>query len=137
VGSRVFRRPSLSGALLVAALASCVYELPPPVTLPAPTAASAEELRWAVEGALAVHKWTVLERAPGSITAFVFSRNSGDKATIEIRYQPGAIVIRCTERQVSSARYDRWIQLLSSEIQKNAALVGMRPSRPPPPSAAP
>jgi hypothetical protein len=123
--------------LLVAALASCVYELSPPVTLPAPTAASAEELRWAVEGALAARKWTVLERAPGSITAFVLSRNTGEKATIEIRYQPGAIVIRCTKTEVSRPRYDRWIQLLSSEIQKNAALVGMRPSQPPPAAPMP
>jgi hypothetical protein len=134
----VFRLPSLSIALVVVALAGCVYEIPPPVTLPAPDSASSEELRWAVEGALAVHNWTVLERAPGSITASVFSRNTGDRTTIEVAYRPGAIVIRCTKQEVSRARYDRWIHLLSSEIQRNAALVGMgRPHAPPPPSSAP
>src|SRR5512133_2726472 len=46
--------------------------------------ASAEQVRWAVEAALAARNWSVSERAPGSITAFVLSRGSGDQATVEV-----------------------------------------------------
>jgi hypothetical protein len=100
--------------------------------MPTPAAASSEELRWVVEAALAAHNWSVRDRAPGSITAFVYSTGSGDYATIEITYRPGVIDIRCVQQDVSQQRYDRWIQLLSSEIQKNAAMLGVR--RPPMPS---
>jgi len=136
---RVLRPPSISIALVVVALAGCAYEPPPPTTMPAPAAASSEELRWAVEASLAARNWTVLKRAPGSITAFVHSRGSGEEATIEITYHPGAIKIRCVEQKVSPQRYDRWMQLLSSELQKNAAQLGMgRPPAPsPPPSEEP
>jgi len=133
MGPRLLRRPSVSIALLVVAQASCVHEqLPPPVTMPAPAAASSDELRWAIEAALATRNWTVSDRAAGSISAFVVSRGSGDNATIEITYKPGVIEIRCVTKDVSRERYDRWMQLLSSEIQKNAAQLGMR--RPPAPS---
>jgi len=131
-------RPSfVSIALIIVALAGCVHELPPPVTLPAPAAASSEELRWAIEAGLAAHNWTVTERAPGSISAYVYSRGSGDQATIKILYRPGAIEIRCVQQDVSPDRYDRWMRLLSGEIQKGTAMLGMgirpAPSPPPPP----
>jgi hypothetical protein len=107
--------------------------------LPAPAAASSEELRWAIEGALAARNWTVSERAPGSITAFVVSQGTAAHATVEITYKPGAIDIRCVKEDVSRQRYDRWIQLLSAEIQKNVAQLGMRrpPAPPPPPPSEP
>jgi hypothetical protein len=132
---RVLRRPSVSIALVVAALAGCVtYEPAAPVKMPAPAGASSEQLRWAVEAALAARNWTVTERAPGSITAFVLSRGSGDQATVEVTYKAGAIEIRCVKQEVSPQRYDRWMQLLSSEIQKNVAQLGMgKPPAPPPP----
>ena len=120
-------------ALAAGGLASCVYEPLPPTTLPAPESATTEELRWAVEAGLAAHRWVVTERAPGSITAYVFSQGSGDTATVEIKYRPGDITINCVKRQVSKQRYDRWMQLLTSEIQKSVAQLGMG-RRPPPPS---
>jgi hypothetical protein len=132
---RVVRRPSVSVALVVVALTGCVHEIPPPVTVPVPPAASSEELRWIIEAALAAQ---VLDRAPGSISAYVHSQGSGDDATIEITYRPGVIGVRCVKENVSPQRYDRWIHLLSTEIQKNAALLGARrPSAPSPPSPAP
>jgi hypothetical protein len=132
----VLRRPYVSIALVVAALANCAHELPPPVTMPAPAVASSEELRWAIEGALAARNWTVTERTPGAITAFVYSQATADQAVVEITYRPGVIDIRCTKQDVSRDRYDRWILLLSSEIQKNAAQLGMgRPPAPSPPSS--
>jgi len=135
---RVVRRPSVSVALVVVALTSCVHEIPPPVTVPVPPAASSEELRWVIEAALAAHNWKVLDRAPGSISAYVHSQGSGDEATIEITYRPGIIGVRCVKENVSQQRYDRWIHLLSTEIQKNAALLGARrPTEPSPPSSAP
>ena len=134
----MLRRPSVSIALVVVALAGCAHELPPPVTMPAPAAASSEELRWAIEAGLAARNWTVLERAPGVIGAFVFSQSTADQAVVEITYRPGVIAIRCVKEDVSRQRYDRWIQLLSSEILKNAAQIGMgRPPAPSPPSSVP
>jgi hypothetical protein len=127
VSQRLLRQPSVSLALLLA-LASCAHEPPPPVTLPAPETASPEELRWVVEAALAAHNWTVLRRAPGSITAFVFSRGTGERAKVQISYEPGAVEIRCVKQDVSDKRYDRWVKLLSSEIRKNAAQLGIRRS---------
>jgi hypothetical protein len=140
MGSRVYRQASRSIGLVVLALASCAYPhpIPPPRTVPAPTGASSEELRWAVEGALAAHSWTVVDRTPGSITAFVFSRGTNERADVRINYRPGLIEIQCTKQQASPQRYDRWVQLLSTEIQKNAAQVGMgRAASPPPPPAVP
>lgn len=125
--------PFLSFALAAGVLASCVYEPLPPTTLPAPESASSEELRWAVEAGLAAHRWVVKERSPGSITAYVYSQGSGDTATVEIKYGPGKITINCVKRQVSQQRYERWMELLSSEIQKSVAQLGMG-RRPPPPS---
>ena len=92
--------------------------------MPAPASASSEELRWVIEAALAAHKWTVNQRAPGTIGAWVHSQGTGDHAVIEITYQPGVIDIRCVKQDVSKARYDRWMQLLSAEIMKNAAPAG-------------
>jgi hypothetical protein len=117
---------------VVVALTSCVHDLPPPVTVLTPSGASSEELRWVIEAALAEHNWKVLERAPGSMSAYVHSQGSGDEATIEITYRPGVIDIHCVKEKVSGQRYDRWIHLLSVEIQKNAALLGIR--TPPAPS---
>jgi hypothetical protein len=114
-----------------------MHDLPPPVSIPAPASASSEELRWVIEAALAARNWTVSHRAPGSITAYVLSKGSGFYATIEITYRPGTVSIRCVEQQTTKARYDRWIQLLSSEIQKNAAQLAMGLARPPAPPAAP
>ena len=140
VSPRAHRRPSVSIALVVVALAGCPHELPPPVALSTPEAASSEELRWVVEGALATRNWIIRERAPGVITAHVRSMGSGDYAVIQVAYQPGAIEIRCVKWDVSPHRYDRWMQLLSSDIRKNVAQLGMglaRPPPPPPPSSPP
>ncbi len=134
---RALQRSSVSIALVVVALAGCAHEPFPPFTVPAPESASSEELRWIIEAALAAHKWTVNKRAPGSIGAWVHSQGRGDYAVIEINYGPGAIDIRCVKQDVSKARYDRWMQLLSADIMKNAAQVGMGTRRPPPPVAAP
>ena len=124
--------PVLSIALAAGVLAGCAYEPLPPVSLPAPKTASSEELRWAVEAGLAAHRWVVTERGPGSISAYVYSQGSGDHASVEIEYVPGRITINCVKRQVSKQRYDRWMQLLTSEIQKSVAQLGM--GRRPPPS---
>jgi hypothetical protein len=138
MGSRVCRHASLSIAVVILALASCAYPhpIPPPRTVLAPAGASSEELRWAVEGALATRSWTVVDRAPGSITAFVFSRGTQERADVKINYRPGVIEIQCTKQQAAPQRYDRWVQLLATEIQKNAAQVGMAGSTPPPPPPA-
>ena len=122
---RVLRKSPLSIALVVVTLVGCEHELPPPVTIPAPATASSEQLRWAVEAGLAAHNWTVVGRKPGSIAASVYSHGNGDNATVEISYRPGVIAIRCVKQEVSPERYDRWMQILSSEIQKTAAQVGM------------
>lgn len=111
------------------ALAGCAHEPFPPLTVPAPTAASSEELRWAVEAALAARNWTVSHREPGAITAYVRSQGTGERAVIKIAYRPGVIDIECVKQDVSRQRYERWMQLLSSELQKNAAQLGM--GRPP------
>jgi hypothetical protein len=141
VSPGALRRPSVSIALVTLALAGCITHEPfPPVTVPAPAAASSEELRWVVEAALAEHKWTVNRRAPGTIGAWVHSQARGDYAVIEITYKPGVIDIQCVRQDVSQARYDRWMQLLSAAIVKNAVPLGMglrRPPAPPPPSSAP
>jgi len=131
VSRPAFQRRSVSIALVIVALAGCAHELPPPFAVPAPASASSEELRWAIEAALAAHNWTVHHRAPGTIGASVHSQGSGDHAVIEINYRPGAIDIRCLEQSVPDSRYDRWMQLLSSAILKNAAQVGMGKGRPP------
>ena len=123
-------------ALVMVALVGCVHEPPPPVALPAPVAASSEELRWAIEAGLAAHNWTVTERAPGAITASVYSRSSGDQATIKILYRPGAIEIRCLNLDVSADRYDRWMRLLTGEIQKGTSMLGMGMRRAPLPAPA-
>ena len=138
--SRAGRRPSISIALIMVALAGCPHEPFPPVTVPAPAAASSEDLRWVIEAALAARRWTIRERAPGAIGASVQSQGTGDHAVVEITYRPGVIDIRCVKQNVSRARYDRWIQLLSTEIVKNAAQQQMGRGRPPaplPPSEAP
>ena len=131
VGPRVLRGSPVSIALVAVTLVSCVHELPPPVIMPAPATASSEQLRWAVEAGLAAHNWTVVGRKPGSIAASVYSHGNGDNATVEISYRPGVIAIRCVKQEVSPERYYRWMQLLSAEIQKNAAQLGM--GLPPPP----
>ena len=130
-------RHSISIAIVVAALAGCSYEPYPPVTVAALPKASSEELRWAVEAALAARNWTVSSRESGKIGAYVVSRGSGDHAVIEIDYRGGTIDIRCVQQQVSRDRYDRWIQLLSSEIQKQVAQLGMKLARPPAQSPPP
>jgi hypothetical protein len=135
VSPRALRRPLVSIALVVVALAGCAHEPYPPVTVPAPAAASTEELRWAIEGALAARNWQVVQRTPGAIDAYVHSQGSGDNALIQVTYRTGVIDIQCVKQNVSSHRYDRWMQLLSSEIQKNVAQLGMR--RPPAPSPPP
>jgi hypothetical protein len=119
------RRRYVSIALVVISLAGCAHEVPPPTTVPAPAAATSEELRWAVEAALAARNWTVVEREPGAISASVHSQGSGEEATVKITYRPGVVDIRCVKQAVYPGRYDRWIRLLSSEIQKNVAQLGM------------
>jgi len=116
------------------ALAGCPHEPFPPVSVPAPPAASSEDLRWVIEAALAARRWKIHQRAPGAIGASVQSQGTGDHAVVEITYRPGAIDIRCVRQSVSRARYDRWIQLLSTEILKNAAQQQMGRGRPPAPS---
>lgn len=115
-------------ALVVVALASCAQEPFPAVSVPTPSGASSEELRWVIEAALAAHNWKILDRGPGSMTASVYSTGSGDQATVQIKYGPGAVDIECIKQDVSRQRYDRWIHLLSTEIKKNAALLGGRRS---------
>ena len=124
--SRGVRRSSVSIALVVVALSSCAHEPFPSVSVLTPAGASSEELRWVIEAALAAHNWKVVNRAPGSMTASVYSMGSGDHATVEIKYGPGAVDIECVKQDVSRQRYDRWIHLLSTEIKKNAALLGGR-----------
>lgn len=131
VSSRALQRSSVSIALVVVALAGCAYEPFPPFAVPAPESASSEELRWVIEAALAAHKWTVHERGPGTMRASVHSQGTGDHAVIEINYGPGVVDIRCVKQRVSRSRYDRWMQVLSSEIMKNAAQLGMGRGRPP------
>lgn len=63
--------------------------------------------------------------------AWVHSQGSGEHAVIEINYRPGAIDIQCVKQRVSRSRYDRWMQVLSSEIMKNAAQLGMGRGRSP------
>jgi hypothetical protein len=116
------------------ALAGCAHEPFPPFTVPAPASASSEELRWVIEAALAAHSWTVNRRTPGRIRAWVHSQGTGDHAVIEITYQPGVIDIRCVKQDVPKSRYDRWMQLLSADIVKNAAPLGMGIRRSPAPS---
>ena len=127
----------VSIALAALALTSCVQETLPPAKVAVPATASEEDLRWVIEAALALHNWKVVERAPGSMNAYVRSQGSGEEATIQIAYRPGAVHIRSVKSTVSRQRYDRWVHLLSIEIQKNAALLGSRrppaPSSPPPP----
>jgi len=140
VSRPAFQRRSVSIALVMMTLAGCAHEPFPPFTVPAPASASSEELRWVIEAALVAHKWTVHQRAPGSIGAWVHSQGRGDYAVIEINYRPSAIDIRCVKQDVSKARYDRWMQLLSADIMKNAAQLGMgmrRPPAPVPPPTAP
>jgi hypothetical protein len=125
------QRRSVSIALVILALAGCAYEPFPPFAVPAPESASSEELRWVIEAALAAHNWTVHQRGPGTMRAWVHSQGSGEHAVIEINYRPGVVDIRCVKQRVSRSRYDRWMQVLSSEIMKNVAQLGMGRGRPP------
>ena len=129
--------PFISIALIMVALAGCPHEPFPPVTVPAPAAASSEDLRWVVEAALAARRWTIDQRTPGAIGASVHSQGTGDRAVVEITYGPGVIDIRCVKQNVSRARYNGWIQLLTTEIVKNAAQRQMGRGRPPPPAPVP
>jgi hypothetical protein len=122
-------------ALMVATLATvvgCAHEPPPTIVIPAPEQARPEALRWAIEAALAERRWTVMERAPGVIRAGVRSDGSGESAVVDLRYLRGAVEIRCVKMFVARGRYDRWIQLLSAEVQKEVALVGAGRDAPPP-----
>jgi hypothetical protein len=116
---------SLTIVVLLSTLAACDHELPPPIVLPAPEQTQPDALRWSIEAALAERRWSVTTRAPGRIRAGVYSDGSGDRAVVDVFYYRGAIEIRAVDRDVSTQRYDRWIQLLSAEIQKNVALLGM------------
>jgi len=126
VATRVVRWSSVSIALVAVSLASCAHEPFPPVSVLTPAGASSEEMRWVIEAALATHNWKVVDRGANSMTASVRSAGSGDFATVQINYGPGAVDIECVKQDVSRQRYDRWIHLLSTEVKKNAALLGGR-----------
>jgi hypothetical protein len=130
---------ALSATLATLAVSGCVTSgpPPPPVVVPAPTDAAPEALRWAAEAALAERRWTVLQRSPGRIGAFVHSQGGGDEAVIEIAYGAGAVSIRCVKFHGDEYRYHRWVRLLASDIQKNVAMIGMGRAVPPPPPPEP
>jgi len=111
--------------VLLSTLGGCAHELPEPILVTAPERAKPEGLRWAVEAALAQRGWTVVKRDPGLIRATVTSNATGDHATVEVRYRPGAVEILYVFQDVGWSRYDRWVQLLSAELRKSVALVGI------------
>jgi hypothetical protein len=126
VTRRRLRSGLLSIALTLVTFTGCAHDPPAPIVLPAPQYAWPEELRWAIEAALAERRWTVMDRGPGRISAGVRSNGSGESAVVDIYYSRGSVEIRCAKQYVERSRYDRWIQLLSAEIQKDVALVGTR-----------
>ena len=103
----------------------CAHQAPAPVVVTAPEQANPQGLRWAIESALAQRRWTVVERDPGRIRATVSSKATGGHATVDVRYGPGTVEIVYVNQDVGWSRYDRWVQLLSADLQKSVALVGM------------
>jgi hypothetical protein len=122
------RAATLALAVLVTACGE--RPLPPPVVVPAPSDASSDALRWAVESALAQRHLSVLARAPGQIIASVHSNGSGEWAKVSVMYGDGEVRIECLREDVDRGRYQRWMQLLSADIQKNVATIGMRAVQP-------
>lgn len=114
--------------------------------IPAPEAAAPEALRWAVEAALSERHWNVDNRTRGHIQASVWSRGSGESATISVAYDTRGIQIFMVTASVNPNRYDRWIRLLVGNINAHVAQIGMgrtaapweQPAAaPPPPPAQP
>jgi hypothetical protein len=110
---------------LFVTLAGCAHGPPPPIVLDAPEKAKPESLRWAIEAALAQRRWTITEREPGRIRAKVASQATAQHAIVDIRYGSGAVEIDYVDQGVGWSRYDRWVQLLTAELQKSVAQVGM------------
>jgi hypothetical protein len=116
------------------------YERVAPAFVPVPEGIRPESLSWVVEAALSERHWTVNRRSPGNIQASVWSQGSGENATIGIQYGPTGIQISQLAASVTAARYDRWIRLLVTNINRHIVQIGMgRPAAPwgAPPAAAP
>jgi hypothetical protein len=139
VSSRSRLRSIVAAALVGWLAVGCAERpLPPPVSLPAPENVPTQSLGFVVDSALADKGWTVLHRKPGHTRAAVISRGSGESATIDVDYRGGSIDIRCLKRTVSDERYDRWIRLLSTIIQRKLATVAITtPPGPPIRSSSP
>lgn len=128
------RRVVLACVLTIAA-AGCFATTPvPPVFIEAPADASPEATRWAIEAGLAERRWVVAAHAPGIIDAYVRSEGARDFLSVEVAYEPGRVTIRQVQWRGSAERHQRWIDLLSAEIRKHLAQIGMgqaeeRPAR--------
>jgi hypothetical protein len=112
--------------LVLAVAAGCVTTRPlPPTTILAPASASPEATRWAIEAGLAERRWVVAGHAPGVVDAYVKSAGTGEFVSVEIAYEPGRVTIRQVQWRGSRERHQRWIGLLSAEIRKHLAKIGM------------
>jgi hypothetical protein len=109
-------------AALAVSLAACAEPpLPPPTTVMAPPQARPETLQWAIESALAEHGWTVSSRGPGFVVAGVHSEGTNEGVTIQITHGGGTIQISRLNGSVTPQRYDRWVRLLTTAINRYAA----------------
>lgn len=121
---------------MVAALAvGCATTPLPSATLIAPTSASAEALSWAIEAGLAERRWITTGHRPGIVDAYVMSNGTGDYVRVEISYGAGVVTIKPVKWSINGQRYARWVNLLSADIRKNLAQIGMGRSGPPAPPA--
>lgn len=124
--SRVDGRRLVLACLLTIAAAGCFATTPPPpVFIEAPNGASPEATRWAIEAGLAERRWVVAGHAPGVIDAYVKSEGAREFLSVEIAYEPGRVTIRQVQRRGSADRHERWVGLLSAEIRKHLARIGM------------
>jgi hypothetical protein len=131
----IHRRLSILGVLAALAV-GCASSPMPSTTIIAPSAASSEALSWAIEAGLAERRWTTIGHRPGVVEAHVRSNGTGEYVRVEISYGAGIVTIRPVKWSIDRPRYTRWVNLLSADIRKNLAQIGMGRGGPPAPAAS-
>lgn len=132
------RRLAIVGGLgvLAALAAGCASTPLPSATIVAPSAASSESLSWAIEAGLAERRWETIGHRAGIVDAHIRSHGTGDYVRVEISYGAGVVTIRPVKWSINRERYARWINLLSADVRKNLAQIGMGRGGPPAPAAS-
>jgi hypothetical protein len=136
MSSRSFGRRLAMLGVLAALVAGCASTPLPSTTIIAPSSASGEALSWAIEAGLAERRWITIGHSPGIVEAHIRSNGTGDYVRVEISYGAGVVTIRPVKWSIIRERYSRWMNLLSADIRKNIAQIGMGRGGPPAPAAS-